>query len=83
LIDIAGFDESVIQSPNADDMDSGDLVFGRQGDNAEFFDWFGFQVQDLLEGVVTGFGRGYFILADVVVDGGFFNLFQGVDIDTG
>ena len=83
LIDITGFNEGAVQGAGANDMDSGDFIFGGQGDNAEFFNGFGFQVEDLLEGVVADFGGGYFMLADIVGDGGFFDLFQGVDVDAG
>lgn len=83
LIDITGFNEGAVQGAGTNDMDSGDFIFGGQGDDTEFFDGFGFQVQDLLEGVVAGFGGGYFMLADIVEDGGFFDLFQGVDVDAG
>jgi hypothetical protein len=52
-------------------------------------DWLGWGslfrvvVSDNEVGVVTGFGRGYFILAEATMDGGFFGLFQAVAVDAG
>jgi hypothetical protein len=42
LIDVVGFNVNAIQSADADDMDSGDFIFGGEGDKAEFFNRFGF-----------------------------------------
>jgi hypothetical protein len=64
-----------LSSPDADDMDSGDFVFGRQGDDSEFLHRFGLEVQYLPDRVITSPGAGDAVIANIILAGIFFDLF--------
>ena len=73
----------LIDSTGSDNMYPVDFIFGIQGNDAEFLNRFGFEIEDELEGSITSQRAGYPAAFEVIAAAFGEDLFEGVDIDIG
>ncbi len=81
--DFPGFDNGVIDRTATNNMDSVDLIFDIEGDNAKLLNWFGFEIEDEFEGSITGQRAGYPAAFEVIAAAFETDLFEGVDVYVG
>jgi hypothetical protein len=79
--DFSGFNYVMIERACTDNMDSVDFFLGIQRDNAELFNWFGFEVKDDFEGSIAGHRAGYPAAFEIIAAAFRADLFEGVDVD--
>jgi len=64
--DFPGFDVEFIKGAGADDVNSDDFVSGIEGYDAEFFDRFGFKIEEVLKDLVADQGIGDWVVFEVI-----------------